>query len=91
MHVLGRGKEKQRKMVMKEADVEDVDGGIVHPSQGFWFSLANHEIPEELLKKHRATLELGRLTREYGLVVGAFSLVTFVSLSYLFGRVLGLF
>ena len=76
---------------MKEAGFEDVDGGIVHPSQGFWFSLANHEIPEGLLKKHRATLKPKRLTREYSLVLGSISIVTFVSLSYLFARVLGLF
>ena len=78
-------------MVMKEADSEYTGDGNGHPSQGFWFSLANQEIPEELLKKHRVTIRLRKLTREYRLGVAASSLVTFAFLSYVFGRVLGIF
>ncbi len=78
-------------MTRKEFNSQDVDDGHVHPSQGFWFSLANQKIPEELLKKHRVTLRLRKLTRRYGLAFAASSLFTFVLMSYVFGRMLGIF
>ena len=76
---------------MEEVNSKDIDDGYVHPSQGFWFSLTNQKIPEELLKKHRVTLKLRKLTRMYGLAVAASSLITFVLMSYVFGRIPGIF
>lgn len=78
-------------MTMKELNSQDIDDGYIHPSQGFWFSLANQKIPDELLKKHRVTLKLRKLTRRYGLAIAASSLVTFMLASYVFGRMLGIF
>ena len=78
-------------MVMKDLNSKNIDDGYVHPSQGFWFSLANLKIPEELLKKHRVTLRLRKLTKRYGLAIAASSLITFVLMSYVFGRILGIF
>lgn len=76
---------------MKDLNSKDIDDGYVHPSQGFWFSLANQKIPEELLKKHRVTLKLRKLTGRCGSAVAASSLVTFGLVSYVFGRILGIF
>lgn len=78
-------------MTMKEFNSQDIDDEHVHPSQGFWFSLSNQKIPEELLKKHRVTLKLRKPTRRYGLAIAASSLVTFVLMLYVFGRMLGVF
>jgi len=77
-------------MAIEEAYSENIHDGIVHPSQGFWFLLANQKIPEELLKKRRVTLKLRKLTGKYGLAIATSSLVTFAFLSFIFGRVLGI-
>lgn len=74
----------------KEKTVLDRSVGI-SPSQAFYFSLVNREIPKELLDTKHVNLRLGGSKRKYFLLAGIFSAATFVFLAYMIGRMMGYF
>ena len=56
--------------------------------QAFYFSLANLEIPKQLLGKTSEVLKL-RMSRRYKAVTMTSSMASFLILAIAFGRVLG--
>ena len=57
--------------------------------QAFHFSLANLEIPKQLLGKPRAILQL-KISRRFKIASVTSSMATFLILAFAFGRVLGI-
>lgn len=76
-------REEQKKTVL------DRSVGI-NSSQAFYSSLANKEIPKDLLDTKHATLRLTG-SRRFFLSAGIFSIATFVFLAYIIGRAIGYF
>ena len=71
----------------RPAETEDLGG--MHPTQAFYFSLANLWIPRQLLGNR--VILISKMTRRYKIAAAVSSIATFAALAYAFGRLLGIF